>query len=151
MQLLIHGSKCTSCIAYRNTLRSIYNQWKIKKAATTYKGDTNTHFLDSPQKETKTMEIECKSCREESLPAGRENSSINGIDLDECLHDNLSQIIMEKISDIQANYDKESFQRLFWEQQLQATKAKSPTPYRWHLMMVKWCLNLQCFHHQRIM
>ena len=49
-QLLVYGSKCTSCVAYRNTLRSIYNQWKRKKAATTYRGHTNTRFLNSPQK-----------------------------------------------------------------------------------------------------
>ena len=37
-QLLVHGSKCTSCIAYRNTLRSIYNQWKEIKLPLPTKG-----------------------------------------------------------------------------------------------------------------
>ena len=147
-QLLVYGSKCTSCVAYHNTLRSIYNQWKRKKAATTYKGHTNTRFLNSPQKKQRISEwksrakaAEKKVCRlEERIRLSKE---INGIDLDEGLHDDLSQIIMEKTGEIQAKYDKESFQRLFWEQQLQAIKAKSPTQYRWHPMMVKWCLHLR--------
>lgn len=36
-----------------------------------------------------------------------------------------------------------SFQRLFWEQQLQATQAKCCTQVRWHPLIVWWCLHLK--------
>ena len=38
---------------------------------------------------------------------------------------------------------KNSFQRLFWTQQLQCLKVKNNRQLRWHPMMIKWCLHLK--------
>ena len=36
-----------------------------------------------------------------------------------------------------------SFQCIFWEQQLQAAKQKDSCSMRWHPLMIRWCLYLQ--------
>ena len=43
---------------------------------------------------------------------------------------------------ISEQFPSDSFQRLFWEQQIQAVKAEK-TGIRWHPMIVRWCLNLK--------
>ena len=39
--------------------------------------------------------------------------------------------------------DENSFQRLFWEQQLKFQKSKKKTGMRWHPMIIKWCLYMR--------
>ena len=39
--------------------------------------------------------------------------------------------------------DENSFQRLFWEQQLKFHKLKGKTGMKWHPMMIKWCLYMR--------
>ena len=39
--------------------------------------------------------------------------------------------------------DENSFQRLFWEQQLKFHKFKGKTGMKWHPMMIKWCLYMR--------
>ena len=40
-------------------------------------------------------------------------------------------------------YDAGSFQRVFWEQQQQATRVKSTCGMRWDPLMIRWCLYLR--------
>lgn len=42
------------------------------------------------------------------------------------------------LKDLPAN----SFQRIFWEQQLEASKQKDSRTMRWHPLMIRWCLYL---------
>lgn len=37
----------------------------------------------------------------------------------------------------------DSFQRIFWEQQVQAASCKSAKNMRWHPIMIRWCLYLR--------
>lgn len=48
-----------------------------------------------------------------------------------------------KTHEIQNVYPEGSFGRLFWEEQLRATKAKDPRQVRWHPLIIRWCLNLK--------
>jgi hypothetical protein len=66
----------------------------------------------------------------------------NGVLLDEQLSNDLSDIMIENNDSIAGQFPADSFQRLFWEQQIQAAKAKK-TGIRWHPMIVRWCLNLK--------
>ena len=58
---------------------------------------------------------------EEKIGVSTEKS---GIEVDEELHDDLTQIMMERTSEVQKKCGSECFQSIFWEQQLQALKAK---------------------------
>ena len=59
---------------------------------------------------------------EEKIGVSTEKS---GIEVDEELHDDLTQIMMERTSEVQKKCGSECFQSIFWEQQLQALKAKN--------------------------
>ena len=49
----------------------------------------------------------------------------SGIEVDKELHDDLTQIMMERTSEVQKKCGSECFQSIFWEQQLQVLKAKN--------------------------
>ena len=39
-------------------------------------------------------------------------------------------------------YDDNSFQKLFWKQQMKAASLKNTRSIKWHPLMIKWCLYL---------
>ena len=59
---------------------------------------------------------------EEKIRVSTEKS---GIEVDKELHDDLTQIMMERTSEVQKKCGSECFQSIFWEQQLQALKEKN--------------------------
>ena len=63
--------------------------------------------------------------------------------LDDSLSDDLTAIMEESTSYVHEHFPEGSFRRLFWNQQLQAAKAKDMRQIRWHPCMVQWCLNLK--------
>ena len=44
---------------------------------------------------------------------------------------------------VHEEYPKGSFKRVFWDQQLEASKGKDSRQIRWHPAMIKWCLHLK--------
>lgn len=66
-----------------------------------------------------------------------------GIILDETSHTDLLTIMKESERDVLTKHPKNSFARLFWEQQAKATSLKSSNSMRWHPLMVRWCLYLR--------
>ncbi len=148
--VLVHGVKCSSCTAYRDTLRAMYHQWHKKGNASRCglsNSHTNTRYLNSPEKiqrlsewkaRAKAAEIKVRRLQEKIAVATEKD----GVEVDEDLHSDLAQIMGERSSEVQDKHDSDSFQRVFWEQQLQAHQAASPKQYRWHPMMIRWCLHL---------
>ena len=53
----------------------------------------------------------------------------------------LSRIIEQQHNHILSTYEKGSFQRVFWEQQMKF--VRSSNGIRWHPLMIKWCLYLR--------
>ena len=64
------------------------------------------------------------------------NVQLNGIEVDKDLHSDLQTLVEEVKDEIKAQPD-DSFQRLFWEQQLQASKLSSHKQMRWHPAMIR--------------
>ena len=60
----------------------------------------------------------------------------NGVLLDEQLSNDLSEIMKENDNSIAGQFPADSFQRLFWDQQIQAAKAKK-TGICWHPMIIR--------------
>ena len=73
---------------------------------------------------------------EEKIRVSTEKS---GIEVDKELHDDLTQIMMERTSEVQKKCGSECFQSIFWEQQLQALKEKNNS-IQVASMMIKWTL-----------
>ena len=46
-------------------------------------------------------------------------------------------------TDIMQQYPKDSFPRIFWQQQMEAASRKNARTMRWHPLMIRWCLSLR--------
>lgn len=62
--------------------------------------------------------------------------------VDEGVHQGLRQVMEEESNSILKTFPPDSFQHLFWTQQLEAAE-KNPRQMRWHPLMVRWCLYLR--------
>ena len=65
------------------------------------------------------------------------------VQVDEVLNDDLSAIMDEHQEEIEKIYSPDSFQRLFWEEQIKARGLQKSSSMKWHPMMICWCLNLK--------
>ena len=53
---------------------------------------------------------------------------------------------------IYSTFPEDSFQHLFWKQQVMAHSAKGPRQRRWHPVLIKWCLRMMssaAYHNLR--
>lgn len=66
-----------------------------------------------------------------------------GISVDEELHQHLCNTMQECNEEMKKAHSPDSFKQIFWQQQMQASKAKSPKGMRWHPSMIRWCLYLR--------
>ena len=65
------------------------------------------------------------------------------IQVDSELSNDLKHILREETEKVRKECNAGSFQRWFWEQQLEAMKLKDKWQIRWHPLLIKWCLNLK--------
>lgn len=107
---------------------------------------TNYRYLSTPQKQTrmKVLKQTLDSAKhkiaylQEQI---KQSIDKNGVLLDEQLSNDLSGIMKENDSSIAGQFPADSFQRLFWDQQIQAAKGKMGIC--WHPMIIRWCLSLK--------
>ena len=66
----------------------------------------------------------------------------DGVNLDEELHDDFSQMVRDHTKDVLSIHEG-TFQRLFWSQQETASSLKNSKSMRWHPLIYKWCLYLR--------
>ena len=152
-ELITHGIKCSSCIAYRDPLRVLYNRWtKQKNRSPSKQTDScsRTPFssLSTPERRERFSNLKSRmKAAERKLKRLREKikeaTERNGVSLDGDLHHDLEQIMEEKHDQITEQYGENSFQRLFWEEQRKALRAGGPTAIHWHPMMIRWCLHIK--------
>ena len=65
-----------------------------------------------------------------------------GVDVDKETHADLVAVSSEctkLLKDLPPN----SFQKIFWQQQLDAASKKDARTVRWHPLMIRWCLHLR--------
>ena len=73
-----------------------------------------------------------------------EASKVGGVSLDEQSHNDLKELANS--SESSAFFDslpKDSFQSIFWQQQVEAANKKDARSMRWHPLMIRWCLYLR--------
>lgn len=72
-----------------------------------------------------------------------ESTQACGIVLDERSQEDMSEIISSPgCKTVFENLPKDSFQSIFWQQQMEAL-AKNPKVMRWHPIIIRWCLYLR--------
>ena len=67
----------------------------------------------------------------------------NGVLLESALESDFKDIMNEMTSKVHTKCPEGSFKRIFWDQHLQAVKAKNRRQIRWHPAIIKWCLHLK--------
>ena len=142
--------RCEMCENYRKTLFAIFSKEKTKDSTTnvyeTPASRCNYRYLSPNQKDDllRTMKTSNKEAHvkisklEEEL---RKLSLDHGISVNDDLKSDLSCIIEQQHNHILSTYEKGSFQRVFWEQQMKF--ARFSNGIRWHPLMIKWCLYLR--------
>ena len=108
---------------------------------------TNYRYLTSPEKLEHLRRLHDESrCLQKKLHRCRDRITAlvakEGVSLDMETTDDLHAIMEEENASVVEKYPENSFQRMFWEQQREAS-SKSSKGMRWHPAMIKWCLYLR--------
>lgn len=105
-------------------------------------------YLDSPQKQSryKSLKKRCSTAEKKVKRLKEKVATLmekGSIQVDSELHNDLSQMMNSHHQQVLKEFPENSFQRLFWEQQLQNVRVKNAKQFRWHPMIIKWCLHLK--------
>ena len=151
--ILTKDIKCEVCKGYRATLRALCSrQQRITEDTiskrTEVSSHTNYRYLTAEQ-----CKMRMHNLKEE---LDQQRSKVNELDkkikemieessqqLDSDFEHDLEHVMKENISRILEMYPEDSFQRLFWKQQLEALAMKDKRQVRWHPPMIRWCLHLK--------
>ena len=145
-EVLTTSLKCSQCVTYRNTLRTMYHRWN-KRTVPSSSSHTNDRWLTPAEKDAKsTMLRQRAKSAESALRYMKKKIEISnkklGVEVDDDLHGGLQSILSENSSSILEKYPEGSFHHLFWNQQVKALST-SPKQCRWHPMLIRWCLHLK--------
>lgn len=151
-EMLIPTGKCSKCVSYRASLRTMYTRWQKSVASsptrhTCSTSHTNFRYLSTPLKKKRMDSLRVRvTSAERKLDNLRKkidaSTKSKGVTVDDDLHQDLSKIVEEQTPSIHEQFPEGSFKRLFWEQQRQALISSS-RQMRWHPTMIKWCLNIK--------
>ncbi len=73
----------------------------------------------------------------------QKSTTQNGIFIDNTTENDLEKIMAEKTEEVRQKFAPDSFQCLFWDQQLDVHKVRDKRQVRWHPMMIRWFLSLK--------
>ena len=137
------GDRCNKCSAYRITLNRAISR---KGRATTPHSHTNHRYLTSPEKVARLRELQHKNRASQKRITRlteklAEMTARNGVCLDDAMSGDLEKIMKDEDQNVIEKYPKDSFLRLFWEQQKEAL-SKHPKGMRWHPLMIRSGLKL---------
>lgn len=152
--LLVESTSCCKqCKQYRNNslLRQLNRLNENKENdRCSVSSHVNYRFLTSEQKDERLKRLHCelrKKVRQlEMLKKTVESlHDRSAVPLDPDTSQDLTNLMKSYSAIISADHPKDSFQYLFWKQQLDAAEKSNPKSIRWHPLMIKWCLYL---HHK---
>ena len=109
---------------------------------------TNYSCLSTPEKNERLCQLHQQnrtlSIRISSLQERLSSVTIkHGITLNNDLHQDVIKIATTNTKNVHCNCPEGSFQRLFWDQQVKASKYNNPKSMKWHPLFIKWCLYLR--------
>ena len=135
-ELLIHGVKCHSCSTYNN-------RWLRRSSAdiSDCSSHANVQYMNTPEKKQKIAKLkkQAKSAEVDLQKLKvklKELTQNQGEIIDGAFHDDLFGIMQENNEEVKKKYLEGSFQRLFWEEQINAARVKNSRQIRWHLLII---------------
>lgn len=146
--------QCVICHKYqRNVLNAslikLNDSQLISPGRSKGESHTNYRYCNTPEKCARlvslheTVRLQKRALQHLQSRLDRHIQS-SGVQVDDTIQSDLLQIMDTHSSMIAQKYGEESFQTIFWQQQLKSASAKSSSGIRWHPLIVKWCLYL---HH----
>jgi len=109
---------------------------------------TNYSCLHTPEKDERMSRIQQEK-RKLNIRISQLQERISsvtakvGITLTDDLHNDVVKIAAANTKRVHSTYSEDSFQRIFWDQQVQASKYKNAKSMKWHPLFIKWCLYLR--------
>ena len=151
--ILTENTKCEVCKNYRATLRALCSRQQRTTEDTISKrtdvsSHTNYRYLTADQCKTRMCNLKEELDQQRNKVNELEKKiqkmiENNGQQVDSLLQNDLYNIMNENTSKVLQSYPEGSFQRLFWQQQLEALKVKDKRQVRWHPALIRWCLHLK--------
>ena len=125
--IIVQEGKCPSCRSFRPTLRTMHSRWSKKpRSPNTPQNCTNHRFLNTPQKFKRIKKLQARtSLLKKEVKVLKERIEAAAIPVDEALSRDLATTMEENNEAVITQFPAGSFQRLFWEQQLQATRVSN--------------------------
>eukprot|EP00731_Ephydatia_muelleri_P009301 Em0004g1639a len=141
-------SRCTTCSTYRCTLMA---QNSVQNGLHYAKHMSHINYRYQPVSCLATRLIQLrKQLKRQSAHLQRLKIKISqqcetlGVAVDDSLHSDLrATSALPDCTDIMQQYPKDSFPRIFWQQQMEAASRKNARTMRWHPLMIHWCLSLR--------
>ena len=152
-EFLVDAVRCESCKHYRANLRALSSRQNKQTLCTpTKRTSTSSHvnfrYLNTPEKAKRFL-----NCSTEARVAKqkvkrleqklKEVTEKDGVSLDGTFQHDFDSILSDSTDDIRKHYPLGTFQRIFWDQQVESLKLKDKRQIRWHPMMIKWCLSIK--------
>ena len=147
------------CICYRYQ-RNVYvlnsalvtennKLYAISPGRSSTQSHTNYRFCSTPEKTARLKKLHHTVCLQKKMVQRLREKldmqiTVQGLKVEDVIHDDLVAIMKNHSEDVLAKYGEDSFQGIFWSQQLKATAATGALGRRWHPLIIKWCLYL---HH----
>ncbi len=112
--------RCSNCDNYRRQLRMAHSRHSRKSSES--QKFTNNRYLNTPQKtqKLKFLQLRASAAKQEikRLKVKIDKmATLNGIIVDEPLHQDLCSIMNEQNKLIETKFPEGTFRRLFWKQQ----------------------------------
>lgn len=147
------ANQCCSCSRYQRNVLNSALATEINKLHTVSPGrsnavsHTNYRFCNTPEKVARlsnlhhTVRLQKKALQKLQDKLDKHIIS-QGLKVEEPVHNDLVTIMKCHSESVLLKHGKESFQEIFWSQQLKAAAATSAQGRRWHPLIIKWCLYL---------
>jgi hypothetical protein len=144
------SARCSECAKHRRILNAMLHRVKNTQHVTQPSNSsisTNYRYLNSAEKLSR-LHLLHDSLRISQSKVVYLKSKLmrlmddRSVSVDSKLHD-LSSIMEDENVHICEKYKPGTFQRVFWEQQIQASKLNSPRSMRWDPLVIRWCLYLR--------
>ena len=148
-----HNKSCPVCCTYRsNYLRSslsrLNKSGKENSEPCDPSSHTNYRFLNSDQKDQRLRQLHTElraktRALKSSKKTAKEMFVRECVQLDPTISNDLLSIMKKCSTTALSTCKEDSFQSLFWKQQLKAASLSNPKSMHWHPLVIKWCLYLQ--------
>ena len=141
------SSRCECCKKHRKSLCAMASRDRKDDVTnpsshTSYDCLTTQEMKDRMsrlQKEKRKLSLRVSQL-EEKLAVAREQ---DGVTLTDELQSDMEKIAASCTKQVHSEYPEGSFQRLFWDQQIQASKYRNSKSMKWHPIFIKWSLYLK--------